>query len=41
MYHDLFPVLYIHPLGQPETRTLKLGTICDSSALQVVDGGFG
>ena len=36
-HHDLFPVLYIYPLGKFETRTLNLGTICYSSAREVVD----
>ena len=39
--HELFPALYIYPLGKLETRTLKLGTVYDSSAREVVNGSIG
>ena len=38
--HELFPTLYIYPLGK-FVRTLKLGTICDASAREVVNGSIG
>ena len=37
LHHELFPTLYIHALCE-FARTLKLGTVCDASAREVVDG---
>ena len=38
--HELFPTLYIYPLGE-FVRTLKLGTVYDASARKVIDGSIG